>query len=211
MTTETISPALPAAPPAHDAARAAARWGEAPVRVWMILTLLIGISLASLVARDVSDAVAEEHLMRDGSQAQAVITEIDGTTDPRKTVVTHSGTSDRTVTIKYPDASGEPVENTRELETSRFEGKRVGEAIDIRYNPAHPDEWTRPHGTAAVDSAAGDCVDASARAADCRRHDDPSPPPGATHLAGWRAGPGNDCRYPPIPHCAAIACGALYV
>jgi hypothetical protein len=136
----TVKHPLPA-PPRPITRRVRARsWAEAPVRVWSILTILIIVTIIYLAAQNVMDGVIDHRLIHHGTQVTAKIVEVSGTGDPRRTVATHGSTEDRTVKLTYP--GGPDDGSTRALETARYEGKRPGDEIQVRFDPSNPELWT---------------------------------------------------------------------
>ena len=105
-----------------------------------ILTVLIGISVGYLATSDIIDGLRERHVIYSGVPVRADIVEVAGTTSPAKAIDTHGSPGERTIRVKYEAAGADPVEGV--LQTSRYQGFRVGQKIDIRFDPANPKVWT---------------------------------------------------------------------
>ena len=117
-------------------------WGEAPVRTWMVLTLLIGASLGYLVISNVMEGLSERRVIYNGVVARATILEVNGDPDPRKRIRMDGAAGDRTVRLMYKDSAGKEIESQREMQTPTYAGRGPRDVIDIRFDPARPEAWT---------------------------------------------------------------------
>jgi hypothetical protein len=108
----------------------------------MVLTFLVGASLAYLTAMNIRDGLTDRRLVEHGIPAIATLVDVNGNGDPRKTVAMHGPTEDRTVHLSYKDANGNAIDSPlRALENPLSDGKHPGQTIAIRYDPDQPDSW----------------------------------------------------------------------
>ncbi len=108
----------------------------------MVLTFLVGVSLAYLAAQNIRDGLNDRRLVANGIRTTATLIDVSGNADPRKTVAMHGPTEDRTVHLSYQDAKGNTIDSApRALENPLSDGKHPGQTIDIRYDPDQPDIW----------------------------------------------------------------------
>ena len=112
------------------------------MRVWVVLTILVGGSLGYLVASNFKDGLAERQMIRGGATADARIVDIDGDRDPRKVVSMHGSVADRTVRLIYKDTNGKEIESVRPLENVRYNDAHVGDIVAIHFDPQRPEAWT---------------------------------------------------------------------
>jgi hypothetical protein len=117
-------------------------WNEGPVRFWMILSVLVGACVCFLTIQYISEGIDERRVIYNGIAATGQIIDINGDETPRRMIATHGTESDRIVHLRYRDTSGNEVDSTRELQTTRFEGKRPGQTVEIRFDPKDPKIWT---------------------------------------------------------------------
>src|SRR5262245_57134370 len=115
--TEANSDSLPTVPRPLTSRARKRSWAEAPVRTWMVLTLLIGISLGYLVISNVIDGLSERRVIYNGVIASATILEVNGDADPRHKIRMDGAAGDRTVRLKYNDSTGKEIESEREMQT----------------------------------------------------------------------------------------------
>jgi hypothetical protein len=113
-------------------------WAEPAVRVWTILSILIGVALASLAVQNISAGLTDRKLINQGTKTRATLVEVNG---QKGTAVSFKGSvEDRTVRITF---RGAPADlRNRALENESNEGLRPGYGLDIRYDPSNPDNWT---------------------------------------------------------------------
>jgi hypothetical protein len=140
--TTTTDDNLPAVPRPITARGRRRAWVEQPVRVWMILCALLLVGIGYVLVDELPDGIAERRIIYHGQQVTATLKDIgevhDG--DTRHTVRTDASIDERTVTLVYP--GGPPDGSMRVLETSRFQDKRPGDLVDIRFDKLHPEDWT---------------------------------------------------------------------
>ena len=128
-------------PPRAITTRARRRaWGEAPVRVWGILTFLVAVSLLLLAAQNISEGLTERRLISDGKPVTATLKEVNGDGDPRHAVKMQGESGDRIVKVDYPGAP--PDAEPRQLESMSSNGLRPGDAVHIRVDPNDLSMWT---------------------------------------------------------------------
>jgi hypothetical protein len=140
--TQNIPDSFPTVPRPLTARVRRRSWAEAPVRTWMVLTLLIAASLGYLAITNILEGLSERRVIYNGVIASATIVEVNGDSDPRKAIATNGAVGDRTVKLKYRDASGKEIESERELQTSRHKGRHPRDILQIRYDPDKPEAWT---------------------------------------------------------------------
>jgi hypothetical protein len=113
-------------------------WAEPAVRVWSILTFLIGVTLVYLAVQNIAAGLTDRKLVNRGTKTIATIAEVNG---QKGMAVSFKGsTEDRTVRITFTGAPSDL--RPRALENPLNAGRTPGDHIEIRYDPSDPENWT---------------------------------------------------------------------
>ena len=143
QTTTTAPPPTgppPPSPPRDINARARRRaWDEAPVRLWWLSAIVIGLIAVYFAVTQLADALADRRLIEQGTQVDAEVLKVDGSniTRPMKRDV------ERLVTLRFTLPDGRAVETgDHRLSPDPDAYVRVGTKIPIRVDPTDPTRWT---------------------------------------------------------------------
>ena len=110
------------------------------MRIWSVISLLVGISLLYLAAQNVSEGMTERRLINDGKEFTATVLEVNGDRDPRHAVKMQGESGDRMVKLDYPGVPSDA--QPRALESIKSDGLRPGDPVRIRVDPNDLAMWT---------------------------------------------------------------------
>lgn len=129
---------LPAPPrPITPVARARS-WNEAPVRVWVILSVIVTGVLIYLATTRVQEGLRDRKLVRTGLEVRAQIVTIDDQNIDLKRGLTFNRDVGRRIKVNFvaPDGSNRTLEE--ELPPQSGSRVSVGQFIQIRIDPENP-------------------------------------------------------------------------
>jgi hypothetical protein len=136
--------ALPPPPPVPSVPRSITRaarrrsWNEAPVRIWAILTLVIGLIAIYVTVTRVRDALRDRWLILHGTQVQAKFLTVQGVPVVKRWPRNEA----MGATLLVPLPGGRTHELDIRLEPKPNSFARVGDELTIRVDPNRPDFWT---------------------------------------------------------------------
>ena len=140
--TETTAPNPPPAPPRPITARARQRaWAEAPVRLWWLSAVVIGLIALYVAATQISGALADRRLIEQGHVIDAKVIELDQSRSTMMRPMDRSSVLDN-VLLQYDVPGSGPQEARGRLDPRPGETVRVGQTLQIRVDPANPRRWT---------------------------------------------------------------------
>lgn len=135
----TDSQALPPVPRPITPRGRKRSWAEAPVRLWVLLSLIVCLVTAYLFYSRISESLKERNLIYNGTKVDAIIDEIEGQTTPGIKVPRSSAPN---VKMHYKASDGTDAKIEGNL-TRVLEGDVVvGETLPIRIDPKDSRIWT---------------------------------------------------------------------